>query len=246
MRAAPEPTDPAVPPPRTAPAEALRARLARWIVLAVAKGLFRFRLEVVGQAVVPAGEPLIVAAAPHRNWVDGFLLVMALPPTPRPLFVATAPDLFNTWWKRAMLWAFGGVVPVEKTGGGANRAAIEASLAALAAGHRLVIFPEGWHHVDDPDGVVGDFQRGVAFLAGQSRRRVLPVGLNGTGTLWRGKTLPVRLGAPVTPPQSGAPRSDIDAWTERLREATVALVPPAPPEPAAGRKPWPWLTTLLD
>ena len=228
------------------PGESFRARLARWIVLGIARGVFRFRLDVAGIEHVPPGEPLIVAGAPHRNWVDGFLLVMALPPTPRPLFVATASDLFNTWYKRAVLGAMGGVVPVEKDGGGTNRAALEAALRALAAGDRLVIFPEGWHAIDGPDGEVGAFQRGAAFLAAQSGRRMLPIGLNGTSTLWRGKTLRLRIGPPLDPPPRGASRPEVAAWTDHLRAAIVALVPPLPPEPVDGRRPWAWLTTLLD
>jgi 1-acyl-sn-glycerol-3-phosphate acyltransferase len=46
---------------------ALQARIVRRLILLVGKGLFRFKIEVEGLEPVPRGEPLIVAAAPHRS-----------------------------------------------------------------------------------------------------------------------------------------------------------------------------------
>src|SRR5512134_4001492 len=49
---------------------ALQARRIKlWLAL-VGLGLFRFKIEVEGLEHMPRGEPLIIAAAPHRNWVD--------------------------------------------------------------------------------------------------------------------------------------------------------------------------------
>ena len=49
-----------------------------------------FNIEVEGLELVPRGEPLIVAAAPHRNWIDPFLILQVLPPLPRTYFLAAA------------------------------------------------------------------------------------------------------------------------------------------------------------
>jgi hypothetical protein len=82
-------------------------------------------------------------------------------------------------------------------------------------------------------------------LAERSQRRVLPVGLAGTQELWRGKTLRLRIGAPLDPPPLGAPRAEEQAFADRLTAALVAVLPPLPLGSANGKKPWPWLTRLL-
>jgi len=40
--------------------------------------------------------------------------------------------------------------------------------------------PEGWDHLDSPMREIGDFRRGLAFIAQQSGRRALPVGRRST------------------------------------------------------------------
>ena len=82
---------------------ALQARRIKlWLAL-VGKGLLRLNIEVEGLELVPRGEPLIVAAAPHRNWIDPFLILLALPPLPRTYFLAAADTPGNRWWKRLLI-----------------------------------------------------------------------------------------------------------------------------------------------
>jgi 1-acyl-sn-glycerol-3-phosphate acyltransferase len=223
----------------------LRATVAHRVVWVLGAGVFRFRIEIAGRERIPPGEPLIVAGAPHRNWIDGFLLLMALPPEPRVIFLGSEGGLFNTWWKRAVLAAIGGFEPVSATSA-LNRAALDGAVAVLARGDRLGIFPEGWDNLDAPPDTLPPLRRGAAYIARESGRRVLPVALAGAKPLWRGKTLRVRIGDPIVPPPPDADRPTQQAWTDALRGALQALIPPQPPEPADGRKPWPWLTTLLD
>src|SRR3954470_2437929 len=81
----------------------LQARRIRlWLTL-VGKGLLRFNIEVEGLELVPRGEPLIVAAAPHRNWIDPFLILQRLPPLPRTYFLAATDATGNRWWKRTFI-----------------------------------------------------------------------------------------------------------------------------------------------
>ena len=223
----------------------LQGRLARRVVRFLAERIFRFRVRTELLAEVPAGEPLIVAVGPHRSWLDAFLVMLALPAEPRPYFFGSAQALFGTWWKRAILRLFGGIVPVS-TLGGLNREALETSLAILAAGNRLVIFPEGWGILDGPPAEIGPVKRGVAFLSAQSGRRVLPVGLAGTRDLWRGKELPIRVGAVLPALDPAADRTDAQAYADGLRGEIAAILPPLPPEPADGEKPWPWLGRVLE
>jgi GPH family glycoside/pentoside/hexuronide:cation symporter len=227
------------------PLTRLQARIARRIVLVLSGWVFRFQVRPIGLEHVPPGEPLIVAVGPHRGWLDAFLVMMALPPGPRPWFFGSAEALLGTRWRRAILRLFGGIVPVS-TVGKLNREALETSVEILAAGNRLVIFPEGWGTLEGPAGEIGEVRRGISFLAARSGRRVLPVGLVGTRKLWRGKELPVRIGPLLPALAANADRAEAQAFADAIHAALTAILPPAPPEPADGKKPWPWLSTLLD
>ena len=232
------------PPFRATLLTRLQARAVRRLLYLIGSGIFRLRFQFRGLEHVPAGEPLIVAAAPHRNWIDPFLVVIALPPEPRIYFLGSAEGMFNTRWKRAILAIVGGVVPVS-TSGQLNREGLDTSLAILAADQRLGLFPEGWHQEHQPPTEIQPIRRGVAFLAERSGRRVLPVTLAGTQELWRGKTLRLQVSPPLDALAPDAPRAEETAYAARLTDVLGASLPPLPPEPADGRKPWPWLTRLL-
>jgi 1-acyl-sn-glycerol-3-phosphate acyltransferase len=222
----------------------LQAHLVTAGVRFIGKRLFGFRIEVGGLQHVPAGEPLLVAGAPHRNWIDGFLLIIALPAEPRLVFLASE-NVSRLWWRRAVLWLVGGVELVS-TRSALNRDALQASLRILARGDRLAILPEGWHHLEDSPREIGELRRGVAFIAQQSGRRVLPVAIAGAKPLWRGKMLRVYIGAPLPPPAANDDRREQEAWSDGLRATLQALLPPDPPEIAASRWRWTWLTDWLN
>src|SRR3954468_17933960 len=150
---------------------ALQARrISLWLTL-VGKGLLRFNIEVEGLELVPRGEPLIVAAAPHRNWIDPFLILQVLPPLPRTYFLAAADTTGNRWWKRLFIELAGGMVPVS-TSGHLNRDGLALALGILRRRNRVGIFPEGWGAKSDPQ--IMPLKRGVAFLSQHSGCRVLP------------------------------------------------------------------------
>jgi 1-acyl-sn-glycerol-3-phosphate acyltransferase len=91
--------------------------------------------------------------------------------------------------------------PVRRTGGGSADLAAAAQL--LAAGHDVIVFPEGTR---SRDGQTGRFHRGAACLAAAAGVPLVPAGIGGTGTLLppdgatrgprRGVVI-VRIGAPV-------------------------------------------------
>jgi 1-acyl-sn-glycerol-3-phosphate acyltransferase len=221
---------------------ALQARrIHLWLAL-VGKWLLRLKVEVEGLEHVPPGEPLIVAAAPHRSWIDPFLLLLALPPLPRLYFIGATGTPGDRWWKRAAIQLAGGSVPVTTTGH-LNRDALELSLAILENGNRVGIFPEGWGEKPTPE--ILPLKRGVAFLSEHSGRRVLPVGISGNLELWGGATLRVRIAPPLDSLTPGADRNEEQAFVDRLREVLAAMVPPQPPQPSSSKKRWRWLTHLI-
>jgi 1-acyl-sn-glycerol-3-phosphate acyltransferase len=215
-------------------------RIKLWMTL-VGKGLFRFRIEVEGLEHVPRGEALIIAAAPHRNWIDPMLLLTVLPALPRTYFLAAVGLPGDRRWKRLALHIAGGMVPVATTGQ-LNREGLSLALAILAQGNRVGIFPEGWG--DKPEPEVMPLKRGVAFLSEHSGCRVLPVAIAGTTELWRGQTLRVRIAPPLAVLAPGADRQAEQAFVDRLRAVLQEISPSPPREPPESTKRWRWLTRL--
>jgi hypothetical protein len=90
---------------------------------------------------------------------------------------------------------------VRRTGGGSADLAAAARL--LAAGHDVIVYPEGSR---SPDGQTGPFRRGAARLAAAAGVPLVPAGIGRTGTLLppggtsrrpRRAAVTVRFGAPV-------------------------------------------------
>ncbi len=211
----------------------------------ILRHIFGFQIEVEGLENVPAGESLIIAAAPHRNWLDPFLVLLVLPGRPRIYFLGSREAVFNTWWKKLLLGALGGVVPVSSEGR-LNREALETAVQVLRSGASLGVFPEGWGHTYDPPDQLAEIKRGVTWVAMNANRRILPVGLAGTRDLWRGKTLRVRIGPPMAPPAEGSRRAGEAQATRALEQGLYEVLPPQPPFVEPSLRPWPWLTSLLD
>jgi 1-acyl-sn-glycerol-3-phosphate acyltransferase len=225
--------------------DGFRWGLSRRALRFIVRRLFRFEIDLTGLEHVPRDESLIVAAAPHRNWIDPFLVLLVLPRRPRIYYLGSREAVFNTWWKRLVVGAFGGVVPVSSVGG-LNREALETAVAILRSGATLGIFPEGWGHMADPPDRLAEIKRGVGWLAARTDRRILPVALAGTQSLWRGKTLRVRIGPPISPPSVGSGRTGEKEAAHELDRALRELMPPLPPTIEPHLRPWRWLTTLLD
>ncbi|MFN8592536.1 MAG: lysophospholipid acyltransferase family protein [Thermomicrobiales bacterium] len=222
----------------------IQARFAKGAVRFIAERILAFHIEVHGQENVPRDEPLIVVGAPHRNWPDGFLLLLAMPALPR-MWLLASEHAFSKGWRRALLRLIGGVQPVSTTSP-LNRDAITAALDILERGDRVGIFAEGWDHLTGPPREVGSLRRGVAFIAEHAECRVLPVALAGSKPLWRGKTLRVAIGAPMAPPPPTAHKIAQQAWNEQLRAVLQDLIPPDPPDLPVSQRRWPWLTDIFN
>ncbi len=178
-----------------------------------------YRLSCEGAENLPVSGGALIAAN-HKSELDPFFVGHAFP---RPVRYFAKSELFGNG---ALRWAVTelGAIPVRR--GASDRSALEAALAALAAGEALIIYPEGTRMRDD---AVHEFQPGVGMLALRSGVPVIPVGLKGSGDVVRNG----RPGLPVVRVKAG-PAVDLSGLVGkrsemyvqaavRIRDAVVAL-----------------------
>jgi 1-acyl-sn-glycerol-3-phosphate acyltransferase len=207
----------------------LRFRLARFLLRVIIGSLFRVRLEGAGQ--LPRGSAYLLACN-HLSWLDPFLILAWLPPSPRIHFLGRRSAIYNRTWKRSVLQYMGGVIPVES---GDIEHLSQAVGGVLARGGVVAIFPEG--KTGPAEGRLQPLRHGVAHFAERAGAPVVALGLAGTLELWRGKQRTLRVGRTLEP------AGDVDADMEQVEAALRGALPPyADP---GGRKPWRWLTGLL-
>lgn len=146
-----------------------------------------YRPQVRGMDRLPAAGPVLLAAN-HLSMMDPVFLPVILPR--RISFIAKA-DLFHGRGLRGRLVAGFvrgvGMLPVDRTGGRASQAGIDAAVAALREGRIFGLFPEGTR---SPDGRLYRGRTGVARIALQSGLPVYPVAMIGTDALFRRSRLP--------------------------------------------------------
>lgn len=171
-------------------------------------------LTVTGRWRVSGG---CIVVANHSSHADTAVLLAALPPTARPVFAAAADYWFDVPVRRFVATSLAGVLPVNRTGGGAYAELLAAVRPALRAGRTVVIYPEGTRSTT---GQIGEFHSGAVRLARDCGVPVVPVAVMGTADVlpkngrYRRAPMQVRIGEPVDPRL---------AVTENLREQIVAM-----------------------
>ena len=133
-------------------------------------------LRVHGAAELPPGPCLIVAN--HSSHADTAALIAALPAWRKPVVAAAADYWFRGGFRPAICRALCAAFPVRRSGGGS--ADLAAATRLLAAGHDVIVFPEGTR---SRDGQIGDFRRGAARLAAAAGAPLVPAGISGTRAL---------------------------------------------------------------
>jgi 1-acyl-sn-glycerol-3-phosphate acyltransferase len=189
--------------------------LARTVVLGACRVLFRVR--VVGREHVPARGAYIVAPT-HRSILD---IPFAAFVTGRRIRFLAKEELFSTGVGRRLFGALG-AIRVDR--GTTDRGALRSSLAALAAGEPLAVFPEGTRQRGPELATLFD---GAAFLAVTLGLPIVPVGIGGSEKIMpSGRILPrlhrvvVVVGSPITPAEldGRSRRAEAGRVTTRLRE----------------------------
>lgn len=159
-----------------------------------------FRPDVQGRENVPERGPAILASN-HLSFSDSFFLPAMLPR--RVTFLAKMDYFTGRGIKGRLTAAFFkgvGQLPVDRTGGSASEAALNAGLKVLKQGHLLGIYPEGTR---SPDGRLYRGKTGIARMALESGAPVVPVVMIDTEKIQPpGKVIPkiMRVGIKIGEP----------------------------------------------
>ena len=125
--------------------------------------------------------PPLIFAPNHHSHLDTALMVRAVPFTWRKrLVVAAAADyFFDKRWKATLAALSLNAIPIDRESTGRKSADMVRDL--IDDGWSLVIYPEGGR---SPDGWGQDFKGGAAYLAGRTGAPVVPVFIDGTGSIF--------------------------------------------------------------
>jgi 1-acyl-sn-glycerol-3-phosphate acyltransferase len=160
-----------------------------------------FRPWVEGEENIPP-EGAAIFASNHLSFSDSIFLPLVVPR--RVTFLAKSDYFTGRGFKGRMTAAFfkgAGQLSVDRSGGGAGKAALNSGLKVLRRGELLGIYPEGTR---SPDGRLYRGRTGVARMALEAGCPVLPVAMIGTDKAQpTGKKVPkimrigVRIGKPL-------------------------------------------------
>jgi 1-acyl-sn-glycerol-3-phosphate acyltransferase len=202
--------------------------------------------------------PPLIFAPNHHSHLDTALMVRAVPFTWRKrLVVAAAADyFFDKRWKATMAALSLNAIPIDREATGRRSADLVRDL--LDDGWSLVIYPEGGR---SPDGWGQDFKAGAAYLSSRTGAPVVPVFIDGTGSIFgKGMRRPkpgrtrVVFGAPMRPEEGESSRrfnariqaavtmladeATTDYWTARRRAAEGCSPTLGGPDYTGWRRQW--------
>jgi 1-acyl-sn-glycerol-3-phosphate acyltransferase len=220
---------------------------------------FEVETEVCGREVLDTIEPPAIFVLNHSSHLDAPTILTSLPTRwRRKAVVGAASDyFFDTWYRSIATTIVFNAFPVARSGG-LRSARMARQL--ISEGWSLVLFPEGSR---TPDGWVGDFRTGAAWLALEAGVPVVPVALIGAyQAMPRGRSWP-KPGRPPVRIRFGLPIRALEgeraaAFSDRLRQglgkvleedhsnwwnairldASGELFDPGGPQVAAWRRMW--------
>ena len=159
----------------------------------------------------------------HHSHLDTALMVRAMPMAWRhKLIMAAAADyFFDTRWKAVLSALSLNAIPIDRASTG--RRSADAIRELVEDGWSLVIYPEGGR---SPDGWGQDFKGGAAYLSTRTGAPVVPVYIDGTGSiLGKGMKRPkpgrtrVVFGSPLRPVEGESTRR----FNTRIEAAVTTL-----------------------
>jgi 1-acyl-sn-glycerol-3-phosphate acyltransferase len=202
--------------------------------------------------------PPLIFTPNHHSHLDTMLMVRSVPYTwRRKLIVAAAADyFFDKRWKAVLAALSLNAIPIDREVTGRRSATMIREL--IDDGWSLVIYPEGGR---SPDGWGQEFKGGAAYLSSRTGAPVVPVFIDGTGSIFgKGVKRPkpgrtrVAFGAPLRVEEGESTRrfnarieaavtalgdeSTTDYWSARRRAATGANPSLGGPEYTGWRRQW--------
>lgn len=211
---------------------------------------FDGRLPAAGSGLPGAG--CVVAVAPHRAWLEPFLLQATWPSDAAPLvWLGDARTMTSSWWRRRLLPRLG-LIPVTP-GHGDPREYLGLAAEALEMGFALAIFPE-----KGPPSTADRTRRispGFAYMAIRSGAPVIPVAVGGTHHIVRGSSFtvdylhPIDVGSPLDDaftPEGRRRAALIAASYREAVESTMRLRNAETDARSPRRERWRWLAHLFD
>ncbi len=204
--------------------------LCRWIARAF------FDLEIEGAEHIPEAGPVILAPN-HVSYVDPVLIAISVR---RPIHSMAKKELFRN---RAAAWFLRALQGFPVSRERVDPSSLKYTLWLLAAGHVVLMFPEGTRG----DGrTLGPAKSGVGVVAVRSGASVVPVFHWGServlprGARWfRRAPLRIRFGPPLRFGASGSrgtgnrvDREAVEAFGRQLMEA-IALLRPTAEQPVS-------------
>jgi 1-acyl-sn-glycerol-3-phosphate acyltransferase len=136
-----------------------------------------FRPQLTGADNIPKSGPVILASN-HLSFIDSVILPLVIK---RRVYFLAGSNYFTgrgpgAWALRRFLLATG-MIPLDRSGGKASEASLNAGLGVLAQGRVLGIYPEGSR---SRDGKMHRGRTGVARMILESNAKVVPVAMIGT------------------------------------------------------------------
>ena len=169
------------------------------------------------------GPSPLIFAPNHHSHLDTALMVRAIPsPWRHRLVMAAAADyFFDKRWKAVLSALSLNAIPIDREATG--RKSADAIRELIDDGWSLVIYPEGGR---SPDGWGQEFKGGAAYLSARTGAPVVPVFIDGTGSIFgKGMKRPkpgrtrVVFGAPLRPGDDESTRR----FNGRIQAAVTAL-----------------------
>jgi 1-acyl-sn-glycerol-3-phosphate acyltransferase len=189
--------------------------------------------------------PCVLAVAPHRGWIDPFLLLLAWPrDAPRLAWFGDGPTMARSWWRRRLFPRLG-MIPIRPGAGpGAIREHLADVRTVLGRGSCVVVFPE--KGPPSPRGRTRTIAPGASWLAAAGGVPLVPVAIGGfletgLGTRYRLRILEPLVPAPISPETADgrrAARLTTDALGEALALAVRELETWSARTNAHRRLPW--------
>jgi 1-acyl-sn-glycerol-3-phosphate acyltransferase len=202
--------------------------------------------------------PSVIFAPTHHSHLDTGLMIRSIPLVwRRDLVVAAAADyFFNKKWKAVISALALNAVPIDREVTG--RKSSDLLVGLVEKGSSLIIYPEGGR---SPDGWGQEFKGGAAYLSSKTGAPVVPVFVDGTGSIFgKGMKRPrpgstkVVFGAPMWPAQGESTRrfsarieaeatvlgdeALTDYWSARSRAARGQSPSLTGPEHTSWRRDW--------